>query len=141
MKTIEQIKQWMSFRGILERWSRYSHQNIDDERLQGVRLYNLISSFFTWRMTDEGDEYWRRIDREYRDWYDSASMTQIAGSGYVIHSKIHSYDDLLEAIELGFPLAVMSKDSDGFSVIPAKIIGNWTLASLKDKNFWRIMPK
>lgn len=76
MKNPEQIKAWLEARpwyeqfenNVMRDWSNTS-KGIK-RTLSGENGITTIALAFNWQLTDEGFEFWKAIDEQFRKWYD-----------------------------------------------------------------------
>ena len=69
MKTKEQILDWLDEQS----WASEFYKTVFTLRVNSSLSYNesFISTAFEWNKTEQGQDIWRKRDKEFRKWYNS----------------------------------------------------------------------
>ena len=75
MKTPEQIKAWLEAQPWYEQFeinvigNRFKTAKEISRTFSGEDGVITIAFAFSWQLTDEGFEFWKAIDEQFRNWY------------------------------------------------------------------------
>lgn len=74
-KTSSAVSKWLkkqewyeSFIETLERFREYDREDIN-RFLKGTMLEDTIYAAFPWYLSPEGMDFWKDIDKQFRDWF------------------------------------------------------------------------
>ena len=82
MKTFEQFREWMQDNNL---WIEYLYEfyayHQKDTKASPISLYksqtsNIISASFAWKSTAGGHDFWKSVDRKWREYFEKDKMKE-----------------------------------------------------------------
>ena len=69
MKTRTQVIQWLKDNSLYEIVGRKLPIPVEKHPMQDIDLHEFFVTAFDWKYTSEGEDFWKKINKDFLDWY------------------------------------------------------------------------